>query len=374
MTAAPGRPCGWAAPRARLGPVVRAVGLPGPRADRCRLEPRRRRARASRRRRARRRPVRGAGAARTLGSAAAQPAHRPALRRGAGGRDAFRVLLGRRGDGRRPGAADRVHRARRDRRVAVAAPRGAAAPADARGRRHRRRRAPARPRPAVGRRPGPRRRVVGARGDARRRDVLRHVRRHAQRRATARAGGRRPRGGRGRPGRARPRRRPADAGTTSAPTYAGGAVPCGCPSSASAWSRRRSPTRPASRRACGSARGWPRSWRCSRCSPRSSSRGRCSTSSRGRCSSSAARSSSRRHRRQARRAPSAPGRSPPRDPCFPSRRPSRWFPARPNGIERGWQLARVLGSPGPGFLGAGTGTVQRGARTRAPLRSPVELA
>ena len=83
--------------------------------------------------------------------------------------------------------------------------------ADARGRGRRRRRARARARPAVGRRPGPGRSPMGARGDARRRDVLRHVRRHAQRRATARPGGRRSRGGLGRPRSARPHRRPADA-------------------------------------------------------------------------------------------------------------------------------------------------------------------
>src|SRR5215208_5956318 len=65
--------------------------------------------------------------------------------------------------------------------------------------------------------------------------------------------------------------------------------PGGCPSSASAWSPRPSLIRPASRRAGGSARAWPRSSRCSRSSRRSSSRGCCSTSSRAHCNSSAAR-------------------------------------------------------------------------------------
>src|SRR3954453_13693347 len=45
--------------------------------------------------------------------------------------------------------------------------------------------------------------AVGVRGDARGRDVLRHVRRYAHRRAAARPGRRGPRGGRGRPGSAR---------------------------------------------------------------------------------------------------------------------------------------------------------------------------
>jgi hypothetical protein len=79
--------------------------------------------------------------------------------------------------------------------------------------------------------------------------------------------------------------------TTAAPTYAGEAVAGGCRSSASAWSPRRSRTPRASWPAGGSARGWPRSWRCSRSSRRSRSRGSCSTSSRARCSSWAARSS-----------------------------------------------------------------------------------
>src|SRR5215208_294822 len=52
MTAGRRGPESRAAPRHRLGRVVRAVGLPGPRADRCRLEPRRRRAGPDRHRRA----------------------------------------------------------------------------------------------------------------------------------------------------------------------------------------------------------------------------------------------------------------------------------------------------------------------------------
>ena len=163
------------------------------------------------RRRARRRAARRPRAARALG--------RPAGERGllllfgarAGRRRAVRLLLGGGADGRRPGAADRVHGARRRGRVAVAAPRRAPGPADGRRRGARRARPGARAGPPVGRRPRAGRRALGAGRDGLRRVVLR-ARREAARGPAARGAG---------------RRRPGDRGAACSPCWAPSAS-CRC--------------------------------------------------------------------------------------------------------------------------------------------------
>ena len=203
---------------------------------------------------------------------------------------------------------------------------------------------------------------MGARGDAGRGDVLRDVLRHAHGvPPLALAGGGLAVGAIGLgvlgvvgvlPMRA----------TTAAPTYAGEAVPWWLPfvglgviTAAIAYTTGIA----ASRRL---ARGWPPSWRCSRSSPRLSSRGCCSTSSRARCSSSAARSSwpgsssssSASARRAPRRATRASGRGaragladtlrrrqdqPARDPRLRPARPRPLGRAahRPSGLTRCWR-------------------------------------
>ena len=135
--------------------------------------------------------VRGGGAARSLAPDARPLAHRRGLRPGRRGGHAVLLLLGRLPHGGRARAADRVHRSRRHRGVAVAATRRAARPADP----GRCRRGGARPgagaRPAL--RGGPERAgcAVVAGRDGRLRDVLRDVRRRGQRPASAGPRGRR---------------------------------------------------------------------------------------------------------------------------------------------------------------------------------------
>ena len=94
-------------------------------------------------------------AARPLAPAAPQRRADRALRRARRRRRAVLLLLRGPVHAGRPGAADRVHRARRGRRVAVAAPRPAARADDAGRRRRRRARAGAGARPALRRRPQP---------------------------------------------------------------------------------------------------------------------------------------------------------------------------------------------------------------------------
>ena len=173
-----------------------------------------------------------------------------------------------RADGRRPGAVDRVHGARRRGRLALAAPRRASRAADGRRCRPRRARSRARPRPPVGRRPRAGRRALGAARDGLRRLVLRARREAAPGPAAGRAGRRRP-GERGAGARrARRRGHPPDArddrlaGLRGQRPSAGG---CRCSGSAS--SRPGSPTAPGSPPAAGSARACPRSSPCSRSSP-----------------------------------------------------------------------------------------------------------
>ena len=204
------------------------------------------------------------------GVAARERLVRARLRRRARRRRAVRLLLGGAADGRRPGAADRVHGARRGRRLALAAPRRAPAAADGRRRRARRARPRARPRPAVGRRPAHRSACLGADRDGLRRVVLRARRR-------SRAPGLPPVALAG-AGLAAGALVLAAARRSSGilPMHATTASPVvrgqrrrlvGAARSASASSRPGSPTAPGSRPAAGSARACPRSSRCWRSWP-----------------------------------------------------------------------------------------------------------
>ena len=126
-------------------------------------------------------------------------------------------------------------------------------------------------------------RALGAGRDGRRRDVLRAVGERGQRAAAARAGRRRAHRRRRRTAAGGRRRHRADAllhRTGVVRRHHGRLVAAAA--RRWAWSPPRWPTSPASRRAGGSAPGWRRSWRCSRCSSRCCSPGCCSASCRGR--------------------------------------------------------------------------------------------